>query len=63
MIDMWYGDKPSEIDKIDYGFNDYTGDYRGNVYIKNKAVGDYSFTDWRELEKAFPQFNWNKARD
>lgn len=58
-IDMWYGDKPTEADKI--SFYDLDAEYRGNIYKNGKMIGDYSCKDSLELEKAFPQlqFNWN----
>ena len=57
-IDMWYGDKIEDVDKIDITFYDM---YRGNVYIKGKCVGDYVTDDSTILEKKFPQltFNWD----
>lgn len=60
-IDMWYGDKPTEVDKIDITFNDLDARYRGNIYKQGRRIGDYTCTDSVELEKAFPQlvFNWN----
>ena len=59
-IDMWYGNKIEEVTKIDVRFYD-NGEYRGNIYINNKIVGDYTAKDSIELEKAFPQltFNWD----
>ena len=54
-IDMWYGDNPTEADKIDITFNDLDARYRGRI------IGDYTCIDSAELEKAFPQlvFNWD----
>lgn len=56
-IDMWYGNKPEEADRIDMTF---FCEYRGNIYKDGKCIGDYSCTDSVELEKKFPQlqFNW-----
>lgn len=58
---MWYGDKPTEADKISINFYDLDAEYRGNIYKNGKMIGDYSCKDSLELEKAFPQlqFNWN----
>ena len=60
-IDMWYGDKKEDADKIDVFFSDVDCIYRGNIYKEGKAIGDYSCTDSLEIEKAFPQlvFNWD----
>lgn len=54
MLDMWYGNKISEIDKIDIFFSDLDCVYRGNCYIKGKAVGDYKVRNSTEIEKLFP---------
>lgn len=60
-IDMWYGDKRKEVDKIDIAFYPNDGRYRGNIYKNSKIIGDYVCTDSIELEKAFPQltFKWD----
>lgn len=59
-IDMWYGDKPTEAEKIDITFYPNDGEYRGNIYKNGKAIGDYSCNDSVELEKTFNHlhFNW-----
>lgn len=60
-IDMWYGDNHKEADKINISFYPNAGQYRGNIYIDGKIVGDYTCNDSLELEKSFPQlvFNWD----
>lgn len=60
-IDMWYGDKWTDADKIDIAFYPNSGEYRGNIYKNGKIIGDYFCTDSSKLEKLFPQlvFNWN----
>lgn len=60
-IDMWYGNKPTEADKINITFYPNEGEYRGNIYKDGKIIGDYACNDSIELEKAFEQlhFNWN----
>ena len=60
-IDMWYGNKIEEVTKIDINFYGNSGEYRGNIYIDNKIVGDYTAKDSISLEEAFPQltFNWD----
>lgn len=60
-IDMWYGNKPSEVDALTIAFYPNDGQYRGNTKIKGKYVGDYVCGSSTELEKAFPQlrFNWD----
>lgn len=40
-IDMWYEDKIQDTTKIDIIFYDNCGEYRGNIYIDDKIVGDY----------------------
>ena len=59
-IDMWYGNKPEEADKINIFFYPNDGEYRGNIYKNNKIIGDYVATDSMEIENAFSQlsFNW-----
>lgn len=60
-IDMWYGDDHKKADKIDISFYPNGGEYRGNIYIGGKIVGDYTCNDSLELEKAFSKltFNWD----
>ena len=60
-IDMWYGNKHTEADKIDICFYGNEGKYRGNIYKDGKIIGDYVCTDSVELEKKFTQltFNWD----
>lgn len=60
-IDMWYGDDHKKADRIDINFYDLDCQYRGNIYIREKIIGDYMCNDSLELEKAFPQltFNWD----
>lgn len=59
-VDMWYGDDHKEADRIDIDFCDQDCEYRGNIYMGGKAVGDYTCDDSVELEKSFPQltFMW-----
>lgn len=49
-----------EADKININFYDQGCEYRGNIYIGGKIVGDYVCNNSVELEKSFPQltFNW-----
>ena len=54
-VDMWYGNKISEVESIDIFFNDLSCKYAGNCYIKGKAVGDYSTDNSLEIESTFPQ--------
>ena len=60
-IDMWYGDKVSDVDQITISFYPNGCEYRGNCLKDGRYIGDYSTTDSIELEKAFPQliFNWD----
>lgn len=61
-IDMWYGDKSEDADRIDVTFYPNGCEYRGNIYKDGKCIGDYSCNDSVELEKKFSQleFNWDK---
>ena len=58
-IDMWYGNNIAEVTKIDIGFYDNSGEYRGNIYIDNKTVGDYSTKEYKALENTFKQLVFN----
>lgn len=60
-IDMWYGDKHTEADKIDVSFYPNDGEYRGNIYKNGKIIGDYTCNNSVKLEKTFSQlhFNWD----
>ena len=57
-IDMWYEDKIQDTTKIDIIFYDNCGEYRGNIYIDDKIVGDYSTKNSCELEKVFSHLNF-----
>ena len=61
-IDMWYDNwgKFDEITKIDITFYPNDSKYRGNIYVGQKIVGDYTATSSQAIEKAFPHlvFNW-----
>lgn len=48
-IDMWYGDKLSDVDNIDGSWSDLDLIYRGNLYKNNRIIGDYSCKDITEL--------------
>lgn len=50
-IDMWYGDKLSDVDNIDGSWSDLDLIYRGNLYKNNRIIGDYSCNDISELYK------------
>ncbi|MFR8604771.1 MAG: hypothetical protein ACLVEQ_07845 [Agathobacter rectalis] len=60
-IDMWHNDKIKAVEKINIFFNDLTGEYWGNCYINNKAIGDYTADSSTDIEKAFEHLaiNWN----
>lgn len=58
-IDMWYGDKASDADKIDVAFYPNDCKYRGNIYKSGRCVGDYSCNDSVELEKTFGHLKFN----
>lgn len=52
-IDMWYGNKIEEVDKITVSFSDLDCEYRGNCYIGGKCVGDFSTQDSLEIGRTF----------
>ena len=52
-IDMWYGNQIEEVTKIDISFYDNSCEYRGNIYINDKIVGDYSTKEYKALENTF----------
>ena len=58
-FDMWHKDDYKTADKIDVFFYPNDGEYRGNIYINNKCVGDYVCNDSVELENSFPQLHFN----
>ena len=58
-IDMWYGNKIEEVTKIDISFYGDSGEYRGNIYINDKIVGDYITKEYKALENAFKQLVFN----
>ena len=59
-FDMWYGNKVEEVEKIDINFYSSDGEYKGNMYVNNKCIDDYTCNDSVELENSFPQltFTW-----
>ena len=58
-IDMWYGNKIEEVTKIDINFYGNSGEYRGNIYINDKIVGDYSTKEYKALENTFKRLVFN----
>ena len=53
-IDLWYGDKISDVAFISCSFSDCDCIYRGNLFDKDKRIiGDYSTHDSVEIEKQF----------
>lgn len=53
-IDMWYGDKISDVAYISCFFYDCDCEYRGNLYNRfGKMIGDYSTKDSTEIEHRF----------
>lgn len=49
-IDMWHNDKIKAVEKINIFFNNLTGEYWGNCYINNKAIGDYTADSSTDIE-------------
>ena len=58
-IDIWYGNKRREADKIDVTFYPNDGEYRGNIYKEGIIIGDYTCNNSIELERNFPQLHFN----
>lgn len=59
-INLWYGNKPSEIDNLDISWSDNRLAYVGNLYIKGKPVGDFTTENTKQVEEWFSQFDWDK---
>lgn len=57
-LDMWYGNEPDEVTGIRVSFYPNEGIYRGNMYIGNKIVGDFSMTDSCAIYEIFPWFDY-----
>lgn len=59
-IDMWYGNKHTEADRISIAFYPNDAEYKGNIYKNGKTIGDYVSNNSIELEETFNQlqFNW-----
>ena len=53
IVDMWYGDKIEDVTSIDTSFSDIDCVYRGNCFIGDRVVGDYSTNDSTEIEDTF----------
>lgn len=53
-LDFWYGNKIEEITQATVSFSDLDCEYRGNMYINGKCVGDFSSSNSVEVEKTFP---------
>ena len=58
IIDMWYGDQLSSIDKLDCFWSDCDCVYSGNFYISGKAVGDYTARSFQAIEDF-----WNRTHE
>ena len=60
-IDMWYGDKSTEVDKLDIAFYPNEGKYRGNLYRNGKIIGDYVCDSSEQLKNTFDYltFDWD----
>lgn len=57
-IDMWYGDKKEDADKIDISFYPNDGKYQGNIWKDGRMIGDYACNDSVALGKIFPQLKF-----
>lgn len=55
-MDFWYGNTLSECTSASWTFSDCDCIYRGNLYIGEKPVGDYSCTELQTIQQA-----WEKS--
>lgn len=53
-IDFWYGNTMEQVTHVTCSFSDIDCTYRGNLYIGNKAVGDFICSDSTIIEQWFP---------
>lgn len=60
MIDLWYCDTLRECDGLTYSFSDRDCVYRGNIIKNGEIVGDYTASDFREIEKLYSRMNGEK---
>lgn len=59
ILDFWYNDKITDVTKITFAFYDCDCVYRGNMFINDKCIGDFSTSDSLEIERTFSQFAFN----
>ena len=52
-FDFWYGHKLKDVTLIDAFFYPNERIYRGNIYINDKAIGDFYTDNSVALEKLF----------
>lgn len=52
-IDRWYPFSLYDVDRVDVFFYPESGQYRGNLYIGGRAVGDYYSDNSVEVEQKF----------
>lgn len=60
IIDLWYGDTIRECSGLTYSFSDCDCVYRGNIIKNGRFVGDYTTSDFREIEKLYSRMNGEK---
>lgn len=60
-FDMWRDNKPEEANRADCFFYPSDCSYRGNLYIDQKIIGDYTASNSVELGAFFKRIgiNWN----
>lgn len=62
-VDIWYdGISINDIDYLDINFYPSSCEYRGNIYIGNRCVGDYNADDSMDIEEHFKELeiNWDE---
>lgn len=52
-VDMWYGDSVEDADEIDFTFYPNDCEYRGNIFLNGKAIGDYTCSSFDEIKQTF----------
>lgn len=55
-VDLWYGDKLSDADSFDFSWSDIDCVYRGNIFIGDMPIGDFTAKSIQFMDDA-----WQKA--
>ena len=52
-LDFWYKNKVKDVSEVTCYFYPNNGDYRGNMYIDGRVVGDFIATSSEEVTNTF----------